>query len=61
MHGIIDSPKFNYEDLEDIVAGQVDRVHLEFIGNASRYIHTHCAIAFIVCSIQVFRSHNDKV
>ena len=22
---------------------QVDRVHLEFIGNASRYIHTHYA------------------
>ena len=57
MHGIIDLPKFNYEDLEEIVAGQVDRVHLEFIGN----IHTHYAIAFIVCSIQVFRSHDDKV
>ena len=26
---------------------QVDRVHLEFIGNVSRYIHTHYAIAFI--------------
>ena len=42
---------------------QVDRVQLEFIGNASRYIHTHYAyvIAFIVYSIQVFSSHNDKV
>ena len=42
---------------------QVDRVHLEFIGNASRYIHTHYAyaIAFIVYSIQVFSSHDDKV
>ena len=42
---------------------KVDRVHLEFIGNASRYIHTlHAyAIAFIVYSIQVFSSHDDKV
>ena len=42
---------------------QVDRVHLEFIGNASPYMHTHYAyaIAFIVYSIQVFSSHNDKV
>ena len=42
---------------------QVDRVHLEFIGNASRYMHTHYAfaIAFIVYSIQVFSSHDDKV
>ena len=42
---------------------QVDRVHLEFIGNASRYKHTHYtyAIAFIVHSIQVFSSHDDKV
>ena len=30
--GIIDLPKFNYEDLEEIV--EVDGVHLEFIGNA---------------------------
>ena len=39
---------------------KVDRVHLEFIGNASRYIHTHYAyvIAFIVYSIQVFSSHD---
>ena len=39
------------------------RVHLEFIGNATRYIHTHytCANAFIVYSIQVFSSHDDKV
>ena len=42
---------------------QVDRVHLEFIGNAGRYIHTHYAyaIAFIVYSIQVFSSHDNKV
>ena len=42
---------------------QVDRVHLEFIGNASRYIHTYYAdaIAFIVYSIQAFISHDDKV
>ena len=42
---------------------QVDRVHLEISGNASRYIHTHYAyvIAVIVYSIQVFSSHDDKV
>ena len=42
---------------------QVDRVHLEFIGNASRCIHTHYAYASacIVYSIQVFSSHDDKV
>ena len=42
---------------------QVDRVHLEFIGNASRYMHTHYALAtaFIVYSMQVFSSHDDKV
>ena len=42
---------------------QVDRVHLEFIGNASRYMHTHYAYAtaFVVYSIQVFSSHDDKV
>ena len=41
----------------------MDRVHLEFIGNASRYIHTHYAyaVAFIAYSIQVFSSHDDKV
>ena len=60
MHGIIDLPKFNFEDLEFL---QVDRVHLEFINNASRYIHTHYAYAIssIVYSIQVFSSHDDKV
>ena len=42
---------------------QVDSVHLEFIGNESRYIHTHYAYAIysIVYSIQVFSSHDDKV
>ena len=42
---------------------QVDRVHLEFICNESRYIHTHYALAIssIVYSIQVFSSHDDKV
>ena len=42
---------------------QVDRVHLEFIGNASRSMYTHYAyvIAFIVYSIQVFSSHDDQV
>ena len=42
---------------------QVDRVHLEFIGNASRYIHTHYAYAIsaIVYSMQVYSSHDDKV
>ena len=42
---------------------QVDRVHLESIGNASRYIRTHYAyaVAFIVYSTQVFTSHDDKV
>ena len=36
---------------------------MELIGNASRYIHTHYAYAtaFIVYSIQVFSSHDDKV
>ena len=41
MPAIIDLPKFNYEDLEEIVAGVPG--HLEFIGNESRYIHTHYA------------------
>ena len=36
MPEILDLPKFNYEDLL-----QVDRVPLEFIGNASRHIHGH--------------------
>ena len=51
--GIIDLAQLNYEDLEEIVAGGQGSFH---IGNASRYIHTHCAyaIAFIVYSIQVF-------
>ena len=42
---------------------QVDRVHLEFIGNASPYMHTHYtyATALIVYSILVFSSHDDKV
>ena len=42
---------------------QVDKVHLEFNGNASRYIHTHYAysIAFIVYSIQGFSLYDDKV
>ena len=41
---------------------QVDRVHLEVIGNVSRYIHTHYAyaIAFIVYSLQVFSSQKEK-
>ena len=30
---------------------QVDRVHLEFIGNASRYIHTHYAYALLLLFI----------
>ena len=39
------------------------RVHLKFIGTASRYVHTHYSytIAFVVYSIQVFSSHEDKV
>ena len=42
---------------------QVDRVHLEFINNASRYIHSHYAYAIssIVYSIQFFSSHDDRV
>ena len=42
---------------------QVDRVHLEFIGNAIRYLHTHYAyaIAFIVYFPQAFSSHDYKV
>ena len=41
----------------------MERVHLEFTGNASRYIHTHYAyaITFIIYSIQVSSSHDDKV
>ena len=39
MLEIIDLRKFNYEDLEEIVTGAPS--HLEFIGNASRYIHLH--------------------
>ena len=41
----------------------LDRIHLEFINNGSRYIHTHYAYALsaIVYSIQVFSSHNDEV
>ena len=36
---------------------------MEFIGNASRYMHMHYAYAttFIVYSKQVFSSHDDKV
>ena len=51
--GVIDLPKFNYEDLEEIVAGGRGSFH---IGNASRYMRTHYAyaIAFTVYSIQVF-------
>ena len=50
--GIIDLPLFNYEDLEEIVAGEQGSF---YIGNANRYIQTHYAyaIAFIVYSIQV--------
>ena len=58
--GINDLPKFNYEDLEEIVAGAQGWFHT---GKGSRYIHTHYAyaIAFIVYSIQVFSSCDDKV
>ena len=31
------------------------------MGNASRYIHTHYANPFVVFSIHVFSSHDDKV
>ena len=37
MPGIIDLPKFKCGDFELL---QVDKIHLEFIGNASRYIHS---------------------
>ena len=49
MPGVIDLPKFNYEDLKETVTVrspsdglllQSDRVHLEFMVNASRYIFT---------------------
>ena len=39
---------------------QVDWVHLEFIGNASRYIHTHYAYA-IALFHSSFTSHDAKV
>ena len=60
MPGMIDLPQFKYEELEEIVAGGQGSFH---IGNAIRYIHTNyaCAIVFIVYSIQVFSSHDDKV
>ena len=53
MPGIIDLPQFNYEDLEEFVAGGQGSFHF---GNASRYMRTHYAyaIAFTVYSIQVF-------
>ena len=35
MPGIIDLPKFNYEDLEEIFAEWTG------LGNASRYLHMH--------------------
>ena len=47
MPGIIDLPKFNHEDLKEIVA-------------SGRGLVTE-AIVFIVYSIQVFSSHDDKV
>ena len=37
MPGIIDLLKFKCGDFEWL---QVDRIHLEFTGNASRYIHS---------------------
>ena len=42
---------------------QVDRVHLEFIGKASHYMHTDCpcTTAFTVYSLQVFSLDDDKV
>ena len=62
MPGIIDLPQFNYEDLEEIVAGGQGSFH---VGDAGRYMHTHYAYAtaFIVYSIQVisFSWHDDKV
>ena len=48
------------KSLEKIVAGGRDS--LEFIGNAILYImHYAYAIAFIVDSMRVFISHDDKV
>ena len=60
---IFDLPKFNYEDLEEIVAGGQGSFGVYWYCNASRYIHTDYAyaVAFIVYSIQVFSSHDDKV
>ena len=57
MLGIINLPKIWKKLLP------VDRVHLDFISNANRYIDKHYAhaIAFIVYSIHVFTSHDDKV
>ena len=51
LTGLIDLPKFSYEDLEEIVAG--GQVSFGVYWYASRYIHTHYAyaIAFIVYSI----------
>ena len=34
--------------------------HFRFMGNRSRYIHTHYAIAFIVNSIYVFNHLRQK-
>ena len=60
LTGIIDLPKFSYEDLEIVAGGQGS---FGVYWYASRYIHTHYAyaIAFIVYSIQVFSSHDDEV
>ena len=52
-------PAQNYSQFA--TEGQQINTHFRFVGNASRYIHTHCAITFIVYSIHVFSSHDDKV
>ena len=58
--GIIDLPKFNHEDLEEIVAdGQGS------FGNASRYIHTvrttPMPLLLLFIPYKFFSSHDDKV
>ena len=62
MPGIIDLLKFNYEDLEEIVAGGQGSFGV-LVTQVVTDIHTHYAyaIGFIVYSIQVFSLHDDKV
>ena len=60
MPGIFELPKFNYEDLEEIIADGQGSFGVYWYRKS---LHTHYsyAIAFVVYSTQVFSSHEDKV